>query len=83
MNDEFLCCCAQEIPAVVLVHGRRILQNDDVTGRLLTTDDELRNDGRLVDAVGGGSDVLRSGFEVRMHSDDFHWRTAETKRILF
>jgi len=80
MNDELLCGRSQEVPDVVLVHGGRILQNDDVTRRFLSTDDEFRNDGSVVVIV--ESDFFRSGFEVGMHPDYFHRRTAQAKRVL-
>jgi hypothetical protein len=79
MNNELLCGGAQEVPDVVLVHGGRILQNDDVTRRFLSTDDEFRNDGSVAVV---GSDFFRSGFEVGMHPDYFHRRTAQAKRVL-
>ena len=48
MNDELLGGRPEQVPPVVIVHCSRILQNDDVTGRLLTADDELWHDGPVL-----------------------------------
>lgn len=41
--NELLGGSSQEVPNVVVVHGCRILQYYDVSGRFLTADNKLRN----------------------------------------
>ena len=79
VDDELLGGRPQQVPNIVAVHGLRVLEDEDVTRRLLPAHDELRRYFRLCSRRGGH---LGPELHVWVHSDDLQGRLPETEGVL-